>query len=197
MSNQMIYGLSVQKKSMEWINSSLSENKIKNLIDRIKTIKNQTEEILKEKENLTNTNRCNKPCYDSKIIELSKKSWQTFKRKNIRLIRKFFFFFKFFIEQLFITIFLGIIHIPRITTQLFFESTKEILDKSIYIYKNEENGEKNKNKKNTIFFISTIKNLISKKKFFSYDLCSLSQAYVFYKLSQIQVSNFSEFKSCS
>nr|YP_009895117.1 Ycf1.2 [Draba incana]QKK41577.1 Ycf1.2 [Draba incana] len=195
MSNQMIYGLSVQKKSMEWINSSLSENKIKNLIDRIKTIKNQTEEILKEKENLTNTNRCNKPRYDSKIIESSKKSWQTFKRKNLRLIRKFFFFFQFFIEQLFLTIFLGIINIPRITTQLFFESTKEILDKSIYIYKNEENGEKNKNKKNTIFFISTIKNLISKKKFFSYDLCSLSQAYVFYKLSQIQVSNFSKLKA--
>nr|YP_001123609.1 Ycf1 [Draba nemorosa]A4QL79.1 RecName: Full=Protein TIC 214; AltName: Full=Translocon at the inner envelope membrane of chloroplasts 214; Short=AtTIC214 [Draba nemorosa]BAF50434.1 hypothetical protein [Draba nemorosa] len=195
MSNQMIYGLSVQKKSMEWTNSSLSENKIKNLIDRIKTIKNQTEEILKEKENLTNTNRCNKPRYDSKIIESSKKSWQTFKRKNIRLIRKFFFFFKFCIEQLFRTIFLGIINIPRITTQLFFESTKEILDKSIYIYKNEENGEKNKNKKNTIFFISTIKNLISKKKIFSYDLCSLSQAYVFYKLSQIQVSNFSKLKA--
>nr|YP_009894770.1 Ycf1.2 [Draba aizoides]QKK41230.1 Ycf1.2 [Draba aizoides] len=195
MSNQIIYGLSVQKKSMEWTNSSLSENKIKNLIDRIKTIKNQTEEILKEKENLTNTNRCNKPRYDSKIIESSKKSWQTFKRKNIRLIRKFFFFFKFCIEQLFRTLFLGIINIPRITTQLFFESTKEILDKSIYIYKNEENGEKNKNKKNTIFFISTIKNLISKKKFFSYDLCSLSQAYVFYKLSQIQVSNFLKLKA--
>ena len=41
-----------------------------------------------------------------------------------------------------IAIFLGIINIPRITTQLFFESTKKILDK--YIYKNEENGEKKK-----------------------------------------------------
>nr|YP_009894944.1 Ycf1.2 [Descurainia erodiifolia]QKK41404.1 Ycf1.2 [Descurainia erodiifolia] len=191
MSNQSIHELSVQKKSMEWTNSSLSENKIKNLIDRIKTTRNQIEEISKEKQNLTNS--CNKLRYDSKIIESSKKNWQTFKRKNTRVIRKSLFFIKFCSEQLSITIFLGIINIPRITTQLFFESTKTILDK--YIYKNEENREKIKKKKNTIYFISTIKNFISKKKFFSYDLCSLSQAYVFYKLSQIQVSHFSKLKA--
>nr|YP_009121061.1 hypothetical chloroplast RF19 [Cardamine impatiens]AHN07228.1 hypothetical chloroplast RF19 [Cardamine impatiens] len=192
MSNQMIHELSVQNKSMEWTNSSLSENKIKNLIDRIKTIRNKIEEISKEKKNLTRYS-CNKLRYDSKIIESSKKIWQTFKRKNTRLIRKSIFFFKFCIEQLSIAIFLGISNIPRITTQLFFESTKTILDK--YIYKTEENGEKINKKKNTIFFISTIKNLISKKKKISYDLCSLSQAYVFYKLSQIQVSNFSKLKA--
>nr|UDP56125.1 Ycf1.2 [Isatis tinctoria] len=191
MNNQMLHELSVQKKSMEWTNSSLSENKIKNVIDRIKKIRNQTEEISKEKETLTNS--YNKPCYDSKIIESSKKSWKTFKRKNTRLIRKSFFFIKFCIEQLSITIFLGIINIPRITTQLFLKSTKTIFDR--YIYKNDENGAKKKNKKNTIFFISAIKNLISKKKIFSYDLYSLSQAYVFYKLSQKKVSNFSKLKA--
>nr|QWT71195.1 Ycf1 [Heliophila lactea] len=185
MSNQIIHELSVQKKSSEWTNYSLSEKK--KLIDRIKTIRNQTEEISKENP----TNSCKKPRYDSKIIESAKKSWQTFKRKNTRLIRKSVFFIKFCIEQPSIPIFLGIINITRITTQLFFESTKTIFDKSIY--KNEEKGEKNK--KNTIYFISTIKNLQSKKKFFSYDLCSLSQAYVFYKLSQIQVSNFSKLKA--
>nr|YP_010289792.1 Ycf1 [Smelowskia tibetica]UKP89205.1 Ycf1 [Smelowskia tibetica] len=189
MSNQMIHELSVQNKCMEWTNSSLSENKIKNLIDRIKTTRNQIEEISKEKQNLTNS--CNKLRYDSKKIESSKKNWQTLKRKNTRLIRKSIFFIKFCSEQLSIAIFLGIINIPRITTQLFFESTKTILDK--YIYKNEENIEKKK--KNTIYFISTIKNLISNKKKISYDLCSLSQAYVFYKLSQIQVSNFSKLKA--
>nr|QWT69814.1 hypothetical chloroplast RF19 [Cardamine fallax] len=191
MSNQMIHELSVENKSMEWTNSSLSENKIKNLIDRIKTIRNQIEEISKEKQNLTNS--CNKLHYDSKIIESSKKFWQTFKRKNTRLIRKSIFFLKFWIEQLSIAIFLGISNIPKITTQLFFESTKTILDK--YIYKTEENGEKIKKKKNTIYFISTIKNLISNKKKMSYDLCSLSQAYVFYKLSQIKVRNFSKLKA--
>nr|QKK49495.1 Ycf1.2 [Stevenia cheiranthoides] len=191
MINPMIHELSVQKKSMEWTNSSLSETKIKILIHRIKRIRNQIEEISKEKKNLTNS--CNKLQYESKIIESSKKILQTFKRKNTRLIRKSFFFLKFCIEQLSIAIFLGIINIPRITTQLFVESTKTILDKSIY--KNEENGEKINKNKNTIYFISTIKNLISNKKNFSYDLCSLSQAYVFYKLSQIQVSNFSKLKA--
>nr|QKK50625.1 Ycf1.2 [Sterigmostemum violaceum] len=174
MSNQMIHELSVQNKATEWINSSLSEKKKKNLIDRIKTIRNQIEEISKEKQNLTNS--CNKPRYGYKIIKSSKNFWQTFKRQNTRLIRKSVFFIKFCIEQLSITFFIGIINIPRITTQLFFESTKTILDK--YIYKNEENGEKLKKKKN-----------------FSYDLCSLSQAYVFYKLSKIQVSNFSKLKA--
>nr|YP_009897688.1 Ycf1.2 [Idahoa scapigera]QKK44322.1 Ycf1.2 [Idahoa scapigera]USW06656.1 Ycf1 [Idahoa scapigera] len=192
MNNQMIPELAVQKKSMEWINSSLNENKIKILIDRIKTIRNQTEEISKEKENLTNS--CNKPRYDSKMLESSKKRWQTVKRKNTRLIRKSVFFIKFCIEQQSIAFFLGMINIPKISTQLFFESTKIILDKYIYkyIYKN---GEKLKKTKNTFYFISTIKNLISNKKNFSYDLCSLSQAYVFYKLSQIQVSNLSKLKA--
>nr|YP_009540265.1 hypothetical protein [Ricotia aucheri]AYQ22268.1 hypothetical protein [Ricotia aucheri] len=189
MSNYMIHELFVQKKYIERTNNSLSEKKKKNLIDRVKTIRNQTEEISisKEKENLTNS--CNKSRYDSKKIESSKKFWQTLKRKNTRFIRKFFFFF--FIEQLSIAIFINIINIPRITTQFFFESTKTILDK--YIYKNEENVEKNK--KNTIFFISTIKTLIYNKKKISYDLCSLSQAYVFYKLTQIKVSNFSKLKA--
>nr|YP_009409609.1 hypothetical chloroplast RF19 [Hesperis sylvestris]ASJ64612.1 hypothetical chloroplast RF19 [Hesperis sylvestris] len=191
MSKQMIHELSVQNKSMEWINSSLSEKKKTNLVDRLKTIRNQIEEISKEKQNLTNS--CNKPRYGYKKIKSSKKIWQTFKRQNTRLIRKSIFFIKFCIEQLSIAFFIGIINIPRITTQLFFESTKTILDK--YIYKNEETGENLKKKKNTIYFISTIKNLISKKKFFSYDLCSLSQAYVFYKLSKIQVSNFSKLKA--
>nr|YP_010895997.1 hypothetical chloroplast RF19 [Dontostemon glandulosus]WJZ19988.1 hypothetical chloroplast RF19 [Dontostemon glandulosus] len=191
MSNQMIHEPSVQNKYTEWTKSSLSEKKKKNLIYRIKTIRNQIEEISKEKQNLTNS--CNKPRYGSKIIESSKKIWQTLKRQNTRLIRKYFFFIKFCIEQLSIDIFLGVINIPRITTQLFFESTKTIIDK--FIYKNEEAGEKKKKKKNTFYFISTIKNLISKKKFFSYDLCSLSQAYVFYKLSKIKVSNFSKLKA--
>nr|YP_009931458.1 Ycf1.2 [Cryptospora falcata]QNR89571.1 Ycf1.2 [Cryptospora falcata] len=190
MGNQMIHELSVQKKSTEWINSSLSEKKKNIFIDRIKTIRNQIDEISKEKQNLTNS--CNKSRYGYKKFKSSKNFWQTFKRQNTRLIRKSVFFFKFCIEQLSITIFLGIINIPKITTQIFFESTKTIIDK--YIYKNEETGEKLKKKKN-FFFSSTVKNLISKKNFFSYDLCSLSQAYVFYKLSKIQVSNFSKLKA--
>lgn len=37
--------------------------------------------ILKEKEKLINS--CNKLCYDFKIIELLKKSWQILKKKKI------------------------------------------------------------------------------------------------------------------
>nr|YP_009931968.1 Ycf1.2 [Leiospora pamirica]QNR90591.1 Ycf1.2 [Leiospora pamirica] len=173
MSNQTIHELYVQNKSTEWVNYPHRGKKKKNLIDRIKTIRNQIEEISKEKQNITNS--CNKPRYGYKIIKSSKKIWQTLKRQNIRLIRKYVFFIKFCIEQLSIAFFLGIINITRITTQLFFESTKTIIDK--YIYKNEETGEKLKKKKT------------------SFDLCSLSQAYVFYKLSKIQVNNFSKLKA--
>nr|YP_010180598.1 Ycf1 [Maerua crassifolia]QVD40017.1 Ycf1 [Maerua crassifolia] len=194
-SNQMIHELSVQNRSMEWTNSSLNENKMKDLIDRTKTIRNKIEEIPKEKKNVTNS--YNKPSDDSIILESSKKIWQILKRKNTRLIRKSFFFIKFFMERIYIGIFLGIINIPRITTQLFLESTKKMIDK--YIYKNEENQEKiNKKNKNTIYFISTRKNLISnikkKNEKMGYDLASFSQAYVFYKLSQIPVINFYKLK---
>nr|YP_001123088.1 Ycf1 [Aethionema grandiflorum]A4QJQ8.1 RecName: Full=Protein TIC 214; AltName: Full=Translocon at the inner envelope membrane of chloroplasts 214; Short=AtTIC214 [Aethionema grandiflorum]BAF49913.1 hypothetical protein [Aethionema grandiflorum] len=190
-SNPIIHELSVQNRSMEWKNSSFSENKIKNSIDRINTIRNQIEAISKEKKKITNS--CNKPPYDSKIIESSKKKWQIVKSKNTRLIRKTFYFVKFCIEQLSLGIFGGIINIPRIITQLLFESTKQIRDKSIY--KNEETQEKINKKKNTIYLISTIKKFKSNKKKISYDLCSLSQAYVFYKLSQLQVSNFSKLRA--
>nr|YP_001123004.1 Ycf1 [Aethionema cordifolium]A4QJH4.1 RecName: Full=Protein TIC 214; AltName: Full=Translocon at the inner envelope membrane of chloroplasts 214; Short=AtTIC214 [Aethionema cordifolium]BAF49829.1 hypothetical protein [Aethionema cordifolium] len=190
-SNPIIHELSVQNRSMEWKNSSFSENKIKNLIDRINTIRNQIEAISKEKKKITNSS--NKTPYESKIIESSKKKWQIVKRINTRLIRKIFYFVKFCLEQLSLGIVVGIMNIPRMTTQFFFESTKKILDKSIY--KNEETEDKITKKKNTIYLISTIKKLISNKKKMSYDICSLSQAYVFYKLSQLQVSNFSKLRA--
>nr|YP_010044571.1 hypothetical protein RF1 [Gynandropsis gynandra]QPF24606.1 hypothetical protein RF1 [Gynandropsis gynandra] len=190
--NQIIDELSIQNRSMEWTNSSLTETKMQNLIDRTKTIRNQIEEIKKKKKNITNSS--NKPSYHSKIIESSQKNWQILKRTNSRLIRKSFFFIKFFNERVYKGIFLGIINIPSMTTQLFFESTKTIFKK--YIYTNEE---KKKKKKNTIYFISTLKNLISnnkkKNEKICYDLSSLSQAYVFYKLLQIQVINFYKLKN--
>nr|YP_011009775.1 hypothetical chloroplast RF19 [Sieruela rutidosperma]WPW43035.1 hypothetical chloroplast RF19 [Sieruela rutidosperma] len=191
--NQMLNELSVENRSMTGTNSSLSENKMKNLIDRTKTIRNQIKEIPKKKKKITNSS--NKPSYHSKIIESAKKNWQILKKKNTRLIRKSFFFIKFLNEQVYKGIVLGIINIPKITTQLFFESTKTIFNK--YIYKNEQNEEKINKKKNTIYFISTLKNLISNKKKnekICYDLSSLSQAYVFYKLSQIHVINFYKLK---
>nr|QKK47928.1 Ycf1.1 [Parrya pinnatifida]QKK47937.1 Ycf1.2 [Parrya pinnatifida] len=202
MSNQRVHELSVQNKFVDWTNEKEKEF----LIDKIKILRNQIEEISKEKQQLTitQTNSCKKPRYGSQIIESSKNFLETLDRKKNRLTRKFFFYFSFYIEQLSLAIFLGIINITRITIPLFVESTKKFLEKLIYKneetgYKNEETGEKSNKKKNTISFISTIKNLISKKKLISkknsYDLCSLSQAYVFYKLSQMKVGNFSKLKA--
>nr|WRW11285.1 Ycf1 protein [Kostermansia malayana] len=208
-SNKMIDESSLQIQSMEWTNYSLTEKKIKDLTERTNTIKNQIEKIIKDKKNEFLTQEINissnKISYQDKILESSKKFWKILKRRNIRLIRKFYFFIKFFIEKIYIDIFLYIIkyiiniprNIPRTNTQLFFESTKKMIDK--FIYNNEANQERiNKPNKNTIHFISTIKNSLSNirnknAKAFC-DLSSLSQAYVFYKLSQTQVISFYKFK---
>ena len=200
-SNKMIHKSSLQIQSMEWTNYSLTEKKIKDLTKRTKTIKNQIEKIIKDKKNEFVTQETNsssnKISYQDKILESSKKFWQIVKRRNIRLIRKFYFFINFFIEKIYIDIFLYIINIPRTNTQLFLESTKKMIEK--FIYNNESNQERiNKTNKNTIYFISTIKNSLSNirnknAKAFC-DLSSLSQAYVFYKLSQTQVISFYKFK---
>nr|UDH56053.1 hypothetical chloroplast RF19 [Hoheria lyallii] len=208
-SNKMIHESSLQIQSTGWTNSSLTEKKIKDLTTRTNTIKNQIEKILiiKDKKNEFLTQEINigsnKISYQDKILESSKKFWQILKRRNIRLIRKFYFFIfiKFFIEKIYINILLYIINFPRTNTQLFLESTKKMVEK--FIHNNEANQERiNKTTKNTTHFISTIKNSLSslsnvsirnQKKAFC-DLSSLSQAYVFYKLSQTQVISFYKFK---
>ncbi|KAB2082868.1 hypothetical protein ES319_A05G227100v1, partial [Gossypium barbadense] len=71
---------------------------IKDLTKRTNTIKNQIQKILiiKDKKNefLTQdiNSSSNKISYQDKILESSKKFWQIVKRRNIRLIRKFYFF---------------------------------------------------------------------------------------------------------
>nr|YP_010010402.1 hypothetical chloroplast RF19 [Abelmoschus moschatus]QOD41344.1 hypothetical chloroplast RF19 [Abelmoschus moschatus] len=207
-SNKTIRKSSLQIQSMERITYSLTEKKIKDLTTRTNTIKNKIEKIriIKDKKNefLTQeiNSSSNKISYRDKILESSKKNWQIFKRRTIRLIRKFYFFIKFFIEKIYIDILLYIINIPRTNTQLFLESTKKMIEK--FIHNNEANQERiNKTTKNTTHFISTIKNSLSSlsnvsirnknEKAFC-DLSSFSQAYVFYKLSQTQVISFYKFK---
>nr|ACN49467.1 hypothetical chloroplast RF1 [Nelumbo nucifera] len=198
--NNLIPDLSIQIKSTGWTNYSLTEKKTKDLADRTSTIINQIERITKEKKNTflapeKNINAKETSC-DNKRSESQKNIWQIFKRRSARLIRKWHFFIKFFIERLYIDTLLCIINIPRVNAQLFLESTKKILDK--YIYNDETNqegiDETNENE-NTIHFISTIKkppfhiSNSNKNSQISCDLSSLSQAYVFYKLSQNQVIN--------
>nr|WKL06535.1 hypothetical protein RF1 [Corchoropsis crenata var. hupehensis] len=203
--NKTIHKSSLQIQSMEWTNYSLTEKKIKDLTKRTNTIKNQIEKIIKNKKNEFITQEINissnKISYQDKILESSKRIWQILKRRNIRLVRKFYFVIKFFIEKIYIDIILDIITIPRTNTQLFLESTKQMIEK--VIYNTEANQERiNKTTKNTIHFISTIKNslyntnisIIKKNAKAFCDLSSLSQAYVFYKLSQTQVISFYKFK---
>nr|YP_009529754.1 hypothetical protein RF1 [Gironniera subaequalis]AXX77034.1 hypothetical protein RF1 [Gironniera subaequalis] len=196
--NEIIDESSINIQSTNWTTFSLTTKKIQDLTDRTNTIINQIQTIPKENKKVFLSphinSSSNKMSRDDKRLELPKNIWQILKRRNARLIRKSHFFFKFFIERISINIFLFISNIPRINTQVFFyffESTKKILNKynsyNKYIYTNEIN-------QNRTQFISTIKKSISNinnnKSQTFYDLSYLSQAYVFYKLSQTPVFNF-------
>nr|YP_010962946.1 hypothetical protein RF1 [Senna reticulata]WNI02571.1 hypothetical protein RF1 [Senna reticulata] len=202
-SNPMIYESAIPIQSINWTNCSLTEKKIKDLNDRTKTIIKQIEKFTKDKKRgflISERNICSKKTtYDDKRFELEKNIWQILQRRNVRLARKSHYFLKFFIviERVYIDIFICIINIPRINVQLFLESTKKILNK--YIYNNKANEERvDKKNQSIIHFISTIKNSICNiSNMTSQNFCdvsSLSQAYVFYKLSQTQVINLYKYK---
>nr|YP_009770142.1 Ycf1 [Cassia brewsteri]QIT00844.1 Ycf1 [Cassia brewsteri] len=200
-SNPMIYESAVPIQSINWTNCSLTEKKIKDLNDKTKTIIKKIEKFTKDKKKgflISERNICSKrTTYDDKRFELKKNIWQILQRRNVQLARKSNYFLKFFIEKVYIDIFICIINIPRINVQLFLESTKEILNK--YIYNNKANEERvDKKNQSLIHFISTIKNSICNiSNMNSQNFCdvsSLSQAYVFYKLSQTQVINLYKYK---
>nr|YP_010635666.1 hypothetical chloroplast RF1 [Beccarinda cordifolia]WBQ47879.1 hypothetical chloroplast RF1 [Beccarinda cordifolia] len=196
-SNQIIHKSFSKIASTNWPNSSLTEKKMKDLTDRTSRIRNQIERITKEKKKVTtriNNISPNKTSYNAKRLA----KLQILKRRNARLISKLPPFLNFFIERIYTDMFLSIINIPRMNTELFLKSTKKIIEN--LISNNERKQEKiNKTKKNPILFMSTIKkplDSISKKNsHFFYDLSYMSQAYVFYKLSKIQVSNSSKLRS--
>nr|YP_010581035.1 hypothetical protein RF1 [Sarracenia alata]YP_010581045.1 hypothetical protein RF1 [Sarracenia alata]UZT27354.1 hypothetical protein RF1 [Sarracenia alata]UZT27361.1 hypothetical protein RF1 [Sarracenia alata] len=198
--NPIIHKSFSRIRPIDWTNYFLTEKKIKDMTARTSTMRNQIEKITKENKKVTpvigiNVN-LNKTSYNAKRFEFKKNIGQILKRRNARLIRKLHYFKKNFTERIYIDILLSIITVSRINIQLFLQSTKKIIDK--FIYSNKTNQEKvNKTNKNTIHFISTIKkslyNLSNKnlqRNF--YDLSSLSQAYVFYKLSETQVLNLNK-----
>ncbi len=130
---------------------------------------------------------------------MQKDVWQIFKRQNIRLIRKLHYFMKSLIEKVYIDILLYTIKIPKIHAQVLFESTKMVNQS---ISNDETNQERiEKKNKNTINFIYTSKkffynkNISHNDKSIYCDLSSLSQAYVFYKLSQTKLLNKYHLKS--
>nr|YP_010007772.1 hypothetical chloroplast RF1 [Nannoglottis ravida]QNR58599.1 hypothetical chloroplast RF1 [Nannoglottis ravida] len=182
-SNKIIHESLSQNRATGWTNYLQAEEEMKHRIDRRNTIRNQIEIMKKNKKNNG---------------ESPPKIWKILKRKNIELI------IKFFIEKIYIDIFLCIINMRRITLHLFMESTKKILEK--YIDNNKINQERiniNKTKQNQIDFISpmTIKKAFDnlrnskRKSHIFFDLSYLSQKYVFFKLSQTQAINFNKLRS--
>nr|YP_010029831.1 hypothetical protein RF1 [Eriophyton wallichii]QOU11428.1 hypothetical protein RF1 [Eriophyton wallichii] len=194
--NQLIHESfsQIQITSPSWTNSSLTEKKMKDLTDRTSTILNQIERITKEKKKVTpRLNNISPTSYNAKKLE-KQQMFKMFKRRNARLICKLSPFVKFFIEKIYTDIFLYIINIPRINTELFLKLTKKIMDK--FIYNNERKQEIiNKKKKTPIPSISsiikaldTISNIKANSHIF-YDLSHVPQPDVFSKLGKIQVSN--------
>nr|YP_011001274.1 Ycf1 protein [Gamocarpha alpina]WPN86193.1 Ycf1 protein [Gamocarpha alpina]WVH38908.1 hypothetical chloroplast RF1 [Gamocarpha alpina] len=198
-SNQRIHDSLSQIRSTDWINYSRAEEKMKNMIDRTSTIRNQIAKMEKEKKKVTPViKRSPNKKNQNNNGESPQNIWQILKRKNIQLIVKFKFFRAIFITKIYIAIFLCIINMYRILLQLFSESTKKILDK--YIYKNEINQERRKKKKK-IDFISTRKEALynlrnsKRKSHIFFYLSYLSQMDVFLKLSQSQVTNLYKLRS--
>ena len=189
--NQMIHESSIEAQFMNLTNYSLTQKRMKDLANRRSTIRNQMDKISK----IVNISP-NKTHYGVKRLESLQNIVQILKRRTARLISKS----GFFMEKIYVDLFINILNISRIYTQKFFlflESTKKNLYKSIY------NNETNKNpiqfiltiKKSHFLFSSLLSGKIQKKLRSHSDLSFLSQAYVFYKLSQAQLINLYKLRS--
>nr|YP_010539889.1 Ycf1 protein [Coelogyne protracta]UYF14198.1 Ycf1 protein [Coelogyne protracta] len=192
--NKILCESSVLIRTMNWLNYSLIERRMKDLSDKTIKIRNQIERIAKDKKKKEIV-----LIYDKKRSGSQKHIWKILKRKNIRLMRKSHYFIKSFIEKIYIDILLCTITISKINAQIFFESTKKIFNKSFY--NNEINKEQegiNETNQNTMNFVLTLKKSFSNTDNTEnsnqntntyWNLSSLSQAYVFYKISQNQLLN--------
>nr|YP_005089540.1 hypothetical chloroplast RF19 [Silene conica]YP_005089552.1 hypothetical chloroplast RF19 [Silene conica]AEC04048.1 hypothetical chloroplast RF19 [Silene conica]AEC04060.1 hypothetical chloroplast RF19 [Silene conica] len=157
----------------------LSEQKKKNLANITRTLKNKIERFTKEKN-----------------FESPQNLGQILKKKKNRLIRKSNYFNTFFRERLLGDLFLYIINILRINIEFCLESTKNFREK--HLDNNEKIKERVENKKKKpMEFIKSLFYLVShinKNSKIISDFSFLSQAYVFYKLSQAEVSNLYLYK---
>nr|YP_010294880.1 hypothetical chloroplast RF1 [Crotalaria albida]UMO90818.1 hypothetical chloroplast RF1 [Crotalaria albida] len=188
-SNPMFSESDIQIKPINCKNSSLKvkEKKIKNVNDKRKKIEKKILKKINKKGFIRSDINIssNKTTYVVKKLKLQQKKGilqkldKKLQRKNAQLARKLHFFFK--KKRLSIDIFLYIISIPIIILQLFLDS-KNIIKR--YIYNNDENAK-------SIIELSNIikKNSNIRGKNSQNDPFCLSQAYVFYKLSQNQIIN--------
>nr|YP_010516325.1 hypothetical protein Ycf1 [Striga asiatica]YP_010516343.1 hypothetical protein Ycf1 [Striga asiatica]UXL88485.1 hypothetical protein Ycf1 [Striga asiatica]UXL88503.1 hypothetical protein Ycf1 [Striga asiatica] len=199
----------ITHESFNQIESSINSlllKKMKDSTDQTNTIRNQIQIERISKENEKGTPRINNLSSVKKTnlnVQIFEK-WKVLKRQNARRICKLPLFLEFFIERIYPDIFLYSIKNLKMKTEIFLELIKE----SLIIYKsistNERKQEKIKKKKtNRIPFISKSRHTISNSEdsnseedsYTCYDLSDVSQAYVFYKLAKIQVSNSDKLRS--
>nr|ADD30920.1 putative RF1 protein [Oxalis latifolia] len=203
---RLIQESSIQIKSISWY--SLTKKKMKDLTDRTSEIRKKIEKITKDKKKkyifltLEKNTRLKKKNSDDKSLGSPPKKLQILKIRHASLIHKSHYLIILFFEKIYINILLCIINITKISTQVFRDSKIKIFDKSIYYNKNKENKKRiHTTNRNTIHFISTTRKLLSNKNIFNTksktfsNLSLVSQAYVFYKLSQTQVINFYKLRS--
>nr|YP_010891104.1 Ycf1 [Erythrina sandwicensis]WJK72554.1 Ycf1 [Erythrina sandwicensis] len=201
MNSLMISESTIPIQSKNSANCSLTKKKIKDLNIKRKAVKIKIEKMKKEEKKRglvisETTSHSNKTTYDNKKIGFEKKNLQVLqkKRRNLRFTRKSHSFFKFFKKKIYIDIFLYMICIPRIHIQVFLESTKKILNKSIY----NRNAERiYKTNQSIIRFISILYKYLNIRNTNSQNSCDisfLSQAFVFFKLLQILIININIYK---
>nr|YP_009988208.1 Ycf1 protein [Sedum lineare]QNM38446.1 Ycf1 protein [Sedum lineare] len=198
--NQIISESPIPTGSKKWTKHSLTEKKMQDITIRTSTIRNQLEKRINEKKKYFRTpdNRVTNQRHAGTRFELKKrkKIYQIIKKRIYQLIFNSQYFIQFFIVRIYsyILLFLNII---RIKGQLVvdFESQKNKMDKPNY--NNEGNKKKPKMKfrnfRQSSFYITNISiSNINSKLFF--DLSSLSQAYVGYKLAQNLILNLYHLK---
>nr|YP_010258930.1 hypothetical chloroplast RF1 [Microtis unifolia]UIX23799.1 hypothetical chloroplast RF1 [Microtis unifolia] len=171
---------------IHWLSYSPIERRMKDLSNNTIKIRNQIEQTTKYKKKKEII-----IIYNNKRLASQKSIWKIVKRQTIRLMRKSHYFSQSFIEKIYIDILQCFITFFKIKAQLFLESAKNIFTK--FIYNNKRNQEQkaiDEKDKKTMNLILTIKKMFSntENKNENYKIfwnrSSLSQAYVFYKLSQ-------------
>nr|YP_010942731.1 hypothetical protein RF1 [Polygonum argyrocoleon]YP_010942743.1 hypothetical protein RF1 [Polygonum argyrocoleon]WLS53878.1 hypothetical protein RF1 [Polygonum argyrocoleon]WLS53890.1 hypothetical protein RF1 [Polygonum argyrocoleon] len=203
--NQIIHESSIQTRSMDWTNYSLTEIKIKDLTDRTSTIRNQIERITKDKKNGFRTLKINispnKTSYGAQKLASLKNYFQILKRRNDRLIRKSHYFIKWIVERVYTDIllesfpyiinhFTNSLYRPMIIIKLF----RKLKKKKFFDTKEKKIIERISTIQNKLS-PSHIRHKIQTKSEVSFKLSLVSQAYVFYKLSQTQVINLYKLRS--
>nr|YP_009708760.1 Ycf1 protein [Taxillus vestitus]QEV86369.1 Ycf1 protein [Taxillus vestitus] len=182
--NNIIDESSIQKKSKDSKKELSTKNKMKYLIDKTKKIKNDRKKIFLTIRICPNNNK--KRVDRIKFKKLIKRPFGILK-KNSRFIyesKNFFFkivqFFEIYINNF---LFISNIKILSLNVQLFLQSIKKSFDK--YIYNNQQKNERVEQKK---IIIKKLLNINNKNSTILFGLSSLSQTYVFYKLSKIPIN---------